>query len=383
MTGVMAGRRPRRDARALRFLLLLLGSWMVVRVMAHWNPAVAPPPPGLPPAPWEQAAAPTASAGVAMTEPLSHARPTPALAAHEWVDAARPLPPQRANPDPPLLPAGSGWGDGGRHGLRLALIARLLPSQPGGAALAAVPANRSSWTADPAPGRVAPPGVGQPYWMQRQLAGWSLGGWAYGRSGSGAAPDGIAAAGQLGGSQAGVRLAYGFGDSGRLRAYGRATLALAETRQREVAFGLAFAPVARLPVDVAVEQRVAIGSQGRTALAAMVSGGVGDIALPHRFRLEAYGQAGIVGARRRDGFADAAVVVDREIAGTSAASVHLGALAAGSVQPGAGRVDVGPRLTLRLPDVAEGSRVALDWRQRVAGEARPGSGLAMTLAADF
>lgn len=94
-------------------------------------------------------------------------------------------------------------------------------------------------------------------------------------------------------------------------------------------------------------------------------------------------QAGIVGARRRDGFADAAVVVDREIARIPAASLHLGALAVGSVQPGVARVDVGPRLTLRLPEVAEGSRVALDWRGSVAGEARPGSGLALTLAADF
>lgn len=43
------------------------------------------------------------------------------------------------------------------------------------------------------------------------------------------------------------------------------------------------------------------------------SAGVGDVALPHGFRLEAYGQAGIVGARRRDGFADGAIVIDRPV----------------------------------------------------------------------
>ena len=63
--------------------------------------------------------------------------------------------------------------------------------------------------------------------------------------------------------------------------------------------------------------------------------------------------------------------------------LRLGALAAGAVQPGAARVDVGPRLTLRLPQVGEGGRIALDWRQRIAGDARPESGLALTLAADF
>ncbi|MFN7029598.1 MAG: hypothetical protein ACK4PC_09535 [Sphingopyxis sp.] len=40
-------------------------------------------------------------------------------------------------------------------------------------------------------------------------------------------------------------------------------------------------------------------------------------------------------------------------------------------------------MTLRLPDVGEGSRIALDWRQRIAGDARPASGLALTLASDF
>lgn len=380
MTGVIIARHTRRDARSLRFLLLLLGGWTLVRVMAHWNPAIPSSPPGMLPPPW---------AGEAMPAPWATAEATPRVTLTSTV-AAGGREKERMSRPPPQTPVadtdtvGGEWGGGDRHNLRLALMARLLPPQVGGASAAAFPAGASAWVTAPLPARAAPPGRGQPFWMQRQLAGWSLGSWAYMRSGSGdAPPGGIAAASQLGGSQAGARLAFGFGDSGRVRAYGRATLALAETRQRELAFGLAFAPARHLPLDVAIEQRVAAGSGGRTALAAMVSGGVGDVALPRRFRLEAYGQAGIVGARRRDGFADAAVVVDREIARIPQASLHLGALAAGAVQPGAGRVDVGPRLTLRLPEVGEGSRLALDWRQRVAGDAKPGSGLALTLAADF
>lgn len=376
------GRRSRRDAPALRFLLLFLGGWVVVRAMANWNPAVPLPPPGAPPTPWtREAPAPLWTAAAAATTP--DALPNSAMANAGAVRSAIPAAPPTAEPDaaPPLF--GDGGRGGGLHNMRLALMARLLPPSIDGGARAALAVGGAIWMPVEAPARTAPPGGGQPFWMQRQLAGWSLGGWAYLRGGSTAAPGGIAAAGQLGGSQAGARLAYGFGDTGRLRAYARATLAIAQPRQRDLAFGLSFAPVARWPVDIAVEQRVAAGSQGRTALAAMVSGGVGDVALPHRFRLEAYGQAGIVGAQRRDGFADGAVVVDREIAQIARASVHLGGLAAGSVQPGAARVDVGPRLTLRLPDVGEGTRLALDWRQRVAGDARPGNGAALTLAADF
>ncbi|KTE44188.1 hypothetical protein ATE62_02970 [Sphingopyxis sp. HIX] len=372
-----AGPASRRDARALRFLLLLLGCWTLARVAAHWNPAAPlPQHPAVPilaakaeEPPWT----PILRVEDEMAFQFAPVERTGRRPRVNAVVAAQSAPPSRADPAP--------WGDG-LNAMRSAMLARLLPPLPGGASRAAVAG--PAWVKTETLPYAGPPGVGRPYWMKRQLAGWSLGSWAYLRSGSGrASQGGIAAASQLGGSQAGARLAYGFGESGRLRAYGRVTLALAQVRQRELAFGLAFAPLAHVPVDVAVEQRVAAGSEGRTALAAMVVGGVGDVALPARFRLEAYGQAGIVGARRRDGFADAAVVVDREVARTPGSSLHLGALAAGSVQPGAARVDVGPRVTLRLPEVGEGSRVALDWRQRVAGDAKPDSGLALTLAADF
>ena len=370
-TGVWRGARP------LRFLLLLLGGWTMVRVMAHWNP-------GMPLPPIPGAVAPAAARG-------DFDRWAPVAVASQWrvLPAASVLAPMhrlaaremiRLRPVPGLTDepvSGDNLG-----GLRAAMIARLFPALPGAEQRGAVAG--AAWMTSELLPEAGPPGSGQPYWMKRQLAGWSLGTWAYVRPGSGKAPGGgIAAASQLGGSQAGARLAFGFGDSGRWRAYGRATVALAETRQRELAFGLAFAPVARWPVDIAVEHRVAAGNQGRTALAAMITAGVGDVALPGRFRLEAYGQAGVVGARRRDGFVDAAVVVDREIARMRQASLHLGALAAGAAQPDAARVDVGPRLTVRLPDIGEGSRVALDWRQRVAGAAKPDSGLALTLAADF
>jgi hypothetical protein len=371
----------RRDAPALRFLLLCIAGWVVLRIVMTWNPAV-PPPRDTPLAPW--------SAPV----PFAVTAPAPRAALQQALPALPRLSPARAAevaasavPETALVPAASdpsprGGPGADRHSLRLALMARLLPSMPGGAARSALAGGGPAWFPLPAASR-AEPGQGKPFWIQRQLAGWSLAGWLYLRDDAVAAPGGIAAASQLGGSQAGLRLAYGFGDAGRTRAYGRATVAGRRAEQREVVIGLAFAPLAQVPVDFAIEQRLAIGRDGRRALAAMVSGGVSDVALPGGFRLDAYGQAGVVGARRRDGFADGAVVVDHRLGTDEASPLRLGALAAGAVQPGAARVDVGPRLTLRLPDVGAGSRIALDWRQRVAGDARPESGLALTLAADF
>ncbi len=379
-----------RDARPLRFLLLCVGGWTMLRVAAHWNPDVAPPLPEVGTPLWS-VPTPFAATGGALGRTAHAAAPIGRQPAVRWgqskvpglVDASSSI----ATVSAPLMPESGNSligreGTADRHSLRAVLIARLLPQPPGGTARSAMPRTMTDWF-PPTTATHAEPGQGRPFWMRRQMAGWSLGGWLYLRDGGLIAPGGITAASQLGGSQAGLRLGYGFGDTGRVRAYGRATIAVRRPAQRELAFGLAFAPLAHWPVDVAVEQRVAVGRAGRTALAAMVSGGVGDVVLPHGFRLEAYGQAGIVGARRRDGFADGAIVIDRRLGPDESSPLRVGALAAGAVQPGAARVDVGPRLTLRLPDVGEGSRIALDWRQRIAGDARPASGLALTLASDF
>jgi len=51
-----------------------------------------------------------------------------------------------------------------------------------------------------------------------------------------------------------------------------------------------------------------------------------------------------------------------------------------SARCGGYRVDAGPRVSMR---VRGNMRVHLDWRQRVVGNAEPGSGPALTLAADF
>lgn len=363
------------DAGALRFLLLFLGGWATVRILLLWNPAMpamseGATQPWAPPSPFS-APAGDDLAMVAAAGPRAAGRPV-ATYVEELVPAAT------GGRRPGRILAAAETMDGGgpgadRHSLRLALMARLFPSPAGAAA-------GSRGFVPSSPARAVPAG-GEPFWIRRSLAGWSLGGWLYVRPGG--TRGGIATAGQLGGSQGGFRLAYGFGESGRLRAYGRATVAIERPGQSEAALGLSFAPVARWPVDVAVEQRVAIGPGGRTALAAMVTGGVGDVALPAGFRLDAYAQAGFVGARRRDGFADGAVIVDHRIGPDESARLRLGALAAGAVQPGAARVDVGPRLTLKLPEVGDGGRIALDWRQRVAGDAAPESGVALTLAADF
>ena len=98
--------------------------------------------------------------------------------------------------------------------------------------------------------------------------------------------------------------------------------------------------------------------------------------MPWRFQLDAYGQAGIVGLRHRDLFADGAFTLTRPLFGRYSAGFGMWA----GAQPGIYRVDAGPRLSMRL---RKNISAHLDYRQRIAGSAFPPSGPALTLAADF
>ncbi|VVT20968.1 hypothetical protein SPHINGO361_150133 [Sphingomonas sp. EC-HK361] len=55
----------------------------------------------------------------------------------------------------------------------------------------------------------------------------------------------------------------------------------------------------------------------------------------------------------------------------------------GGAQREASRLDIGPSIVALVPVGRQRARLTIDWRQRVAGNARPGSGLALTIGADF
>ena len=124
----------------------------------------------------------------------------------------------------------------------------------------------------------------------------------------------------------------------------------------------------------------------RSAFALFLEGGVYGQSVPLRFQLDGYAQAGVVGARDRDLFAEGGFTLTRPLLDRFTFNRHLsGQLSAGfgvwgGVQPGLYRLDAGPRLSLR---VRNNMRVHLDWRQRLIGNAHPGSGPAITLAGDF
>jgi len=202
---------------------------------------------------------------------------------------------------------------------------------------------------------------------------WSGSAWLLLRDDPGGAS--LAPGGTLGGSQIGARLSYRIG--GGLALSGRFYLPVRRTGEAEVAAGLDWRPSARLPVHLLAERRQDAGGAGRSAFALTLYGGASG-RLPGGLRAEGYGQAGAVGIRSRDLFADGSVRV-----GLPVGPIEIGGGAWGAAQPGAARLDAGPIVSYRLPVRRANLRLQADWRFRIAGDAAPGSGPALTLAADF
>lgn len=216
---------------------------------------------------------------------------------------------------------------------------------------------------------------------------WSGDGWLLLRDGGSAVALAAGAAG-YGGSQAGAVVRYRLAGESALRptAYVRLAGALGGVAiDKQAALGLSVRPLPRLPVALLVEGRVQQSDSGtRLRPAVALVSELPPQRLPLGVDAEFYGQVGWVGASAATGFFDAQLTADRPV-GPIAPGMELraGAGVWSGGQRGAARLDVGPRLALRMNLGAVSARLALDWRLRVAGQALPGSGPALTLAAGF
>ncbi|WP_375398378.1 hypothetical protein [uncultured Sphingomonas sp.] len=207
---------------------------------------------------------------------------------------------------------------------------------------------------------------------------WSVSGWLVARDGRGLGA-GING-GQLGGAQGGIRVAYAIDRARRLQAVARVTTPLAG-RGREGSVGLEWRPTS-LPVRLVAEQRWSLDG-GRGGPAIGIVGGTGPARTASGIDLETYGQAGVIRRDRTEAFIDGAARATRPLTRLGRATIDLGIGTWGGAQRDAARLDAGPTLGMRVPVADRTIRVTLDWRQRVAGRARPGSGPALTVGGDF
>lgn len=212
---------------------------------------------------------------------------------------------------------------------------------------------------------------------------WSFTAWALWRRDS---ANGLAQAPLLGGSQGGVRVDYRLWNAGSrsLSLYGRATRALEQPHAEEAALGISLRPVEGLPVSLLAERRQRLGTGGRSAFAFMAAGGIGPEDIAPRLEIEGYAQAGVVVLPGSDTFADGRLSLDYRMTrkGTGP-DLAVGVAVSGGAQTGASRLDIGPEVRLRLPVAGGHLRLSVEWRERIAGAARPSSGPAAALVADF
>lgn len=220
---------------------------------------------------------------------------------------------------------------------------------------------------------------------------WTLDGWGFVRQGSDAAPISQGRVPIYGASQIGAigqfRLAPQSRNDPRL--YLRAYQALVARGESEGALGASVRPFANVPLRTFAELRYLDAPFGRELRPSLFL--VSELppqALPADFTLEAYGQAGWVGGAFATAFADGQVSLARELArvtgpGGVPLRISAGAGAWGGAQSDAQRLDMGPTLRVEWRMGRVPARLSVDWREQVAGDAAPESGLAATLSTSF
>ncbi len=334
------------SSRPIRFLTLVLGGWVGARTVMLWPVAAIVPE-------VVRSLAPAAVAEAATAPPITG----PMISASQelastWI-MPRPgaIPLVRTGIEPAVTPLKRKAADPALVALALAGLIRFGPAIP-----------------------LATAGSDPP--IAFRASRWSGSAWAILRPGGRATPF----ASQLGGSQAGARIAYAVDGARRLAIVARVSTALS-SRQKEAAIGLDWRPTS-LPIHLVAEQRIGV-ENARGGPAIGVIGGIGPTPVAANFRLEAYGQAGVIARDGAEGFADGAVRVTRPVAETGGVSIDVGAGVWGAAQRGASRLDVGPSIGVRIPVARTALRVSLDWRQRIAGGSRPGPGPALSIGTDF
>lgn len=220
---------------------------------------------------------------------------------------------------------------------------------------------------------------------------WFLDAYTFYRQGSSSLSPSQGRAPVYGASQVAANLQYRFAPGSRRdpRAFVRGYQALVQDGETELAAGLSARPLARVPLRVAGEVRAVrnpLGTDIRPAGYAVSE--LPPQRLPLRLLLETYGAAGYVGGEAATYFAEGQAAVTREIVsidgpGDRPMRLSIGGAAWGGAQKDAQRVDVGPTVRLDLNVGQVPARISVDWREQVAGDAAPDSGVAATVSTRF
>lgn len=215
---------------------------------------------------------------------------------------------------------------------------------------------------------------------------WRVDSWLVLRAGDARKVSGAANPATYGGSQLGAILAFRLAprDARDPTVYSRASKALVSGGETEVAAGGRVRPLPGLPVTAHAELRVtdhAAGIDLRPAV--FLSAGTDSTPLPLKIRASGYAQLGAVGGKFATAFVDGAAQLQTRLLTDDLGNLDAGIGAWGGAQKGAARLDLGPTASARFSLGDAQARVSADWRLRVAGNAEPANGAAITLSTGF
>ena len=363
-----------RRGQPVLFLGLLLAGWLLLRVVSWENPWTSLVLPDAPQASMARGAdrmAPPQTEASPLTKPETaslpvYAGPVPFLRPSSSWDI-----PARAEEDILAQQAQQSFAAD-----RTALGHSLLWMS--GMAQLPMPQSVAQWLDRPTADRADRPA--------QTARSWRVDAWLLLRDGGVTPSRGGALVPTYGASQAGAVIAYRLDARSRHEpaAYMRASKALSGPASEEVAAGLRVRPLASLPVTLHGEVRAdRTGETTRLRPAIFVTTGLERAQLPAGLEASGYGQAGYVAGDFATGFVDGKVDVTRPHTLSDRSSFAAGGGVWGGAQRGAARLDIGPTLKLDLGIGSGSARVAADYRIRIAGDAEPASGAAITLSAGF
>jgi len=147
------------------------------------------------------------------------------------------------------------------------------------------------------------------------------------------------------------------------------------------AAGIAVRPFPKVPITLVAERLFKLGPNARNDFQARMTAGLAKRV--HGFDLSAFGEADFVG-RRPDWFAGAQLIAERPIRVPGGFRIAPGLGLWSAMQrtdTTSTRVEIGP--SLRLVPPKGPLSLSVDYRVKMAGNARPGSGVAVTVGGRF
>jgi hypothetical protein len=225
--------------------------------------------------------------------------------------------------------------------------------------------------------------AGTPELIQEPGRKWGVAGYTYSfwRFANGSS-NALAPGAQYGGSQSGIILTVDpFGDPKQ----GVAVLARGAItpngKEKELALGLRWKPLANIPVSLTAERRFQANAPDR--FATYLAGGIDARPVIGKLKADGFAQAGFVSGKDGGGFFDVQAKLTHPLTHIRDTPITIGVGSRAGGQRDVARLDVGPTIGTHIAVAKTLVIVQLDWRMRIAGNARPKDGLALTLSSGF